>query len=68
MLTNVTLILINVKKLVTYTCIYIKSIRYCYIIVFYCVIAESAHDRVKYFLEFNDADKARLLMSEWIVK
>ena len=31
-------------------------------------IAESAHDRVKYFLEFNDADKARLLMSEWIVK
>ena len=23
-------------------------------------IAESAHDRAKYFLEFNDANKARL--------
>ena len=31
-------------------------------------IAKSAHDRVKYFLEFNDTNKARLLMSEWIVK
>ena len=31
-------------------------------------IAESAHDRVKYFLEFKDDDKARLLMSERIVK
>tara|TARA_B100000989_G_scaffold168414_1_gene126023 strand:- start:6899 stop:7072 length:174 start_codon:yes stop_codon:yes gene_type:complete len=31
-------------------------------------IAESAHERVKYYLEFNDADKASLLMSEWIVK
>ena len=31
-------------------------------------IAESAHDRVKYFLEFKDADKAKLLMSELIVK
>ena len=29
-------------------------------------IAESAHDRVKYYLAFND--KARLLMIEWIVK
>ena len=25
-------------------------------------IAESAHDRVKYFLEFNDADKARAIL------
>ena len=31
-------------------------------------IAESAHERVNYFLEFNDPDKARLLMSEWIIK
>jgi hypothetical protein len=31
-------------------------------------IAESAHDRVKYFLEFKDADKAKLLMSELIVE
>ena len=31
-------------------------------------IAESAHDKVKYYLAFNDPDKARLLMSEWIVK
>ena len=31
-------------------------------------IAESAHEGVKYILKLNDADKARLLMSEWIVK
>ena len=31
-------------------------------------IAESAHERVQYYKNLQDVDKARLLMSEWIIK
>ena len=30
-------------------------------------IAESAHSRVQYYKNLQDVDKARLLMSEWII-
>ncbi len=30
-------------------------------------IAESAHARVQYYKNLHDVDKARLLMSEWII-
>ena len=41
MLTNVTLILINVKKLAVNSVIFIISIRYCYINVFYNVSSQN---------------------------
>ena len=31
-------------------------------------ISESAHARVQYYKNLQDVDKARLLMSEWIIE